>query len=512
MKGKGSNLNISNVKKNYTVNNSNNFSTNSNYNQKGNFSKTQIQPKIEDEYITNLQKQIYYLELEMKLMKDKELETKNKVGGFEILFRDGVPLNEHFLALKTKYTNERDQFDKIINDLNSDLHNINNENKFLQNQIDEINNNYYDIIQKTSSNTDFYSNKIFDLNSRLTNENNTKNILLKEKEIRSKNLHKLNSDNVHYLRTLEKNKLFVENTEEKNNSIKEKNIQKFEDIDKLVVKSLLEYEALEKKMEKNSKGKFIENENTMMILTINKLERDLHMSKAKISELENNQVLNKKYLHDEEIVKKIHEKENKKLNDELDGVIKLNEEILKQKVKENEKNQSIIIKNSIANNELKMGVLLTKYKEEEADAKELLEEKNSIAQKIISLNEIIESQLSEEFKSKQEIIHILNAIDEIETYIEDNQSLCNSLIIENEKLKHNADRNEKDIENLNKKIEELQQKIELNTILKDIDINELKMLSQNNALVNSSINNLITKWDKVQSKLHEIEENQKFNR
>ena len=61
----------------------------------------------EDEYIASLQKQVYYLELEMKLMKDRELETKNKVGGYEVLFRDGVPLNEHFLALKTKYTNEK---------------------------------------------------------------------------------------------------------------------------------------------------------------------------------------------------------------------------------------------------------------------------------------------------------------------------------------------------------------------------------------------------------------------
>jgi hypothetical protein len=32
----------------------------------------------------------------------------------EILFRDGVPLNEHFLALKTKYQNEKAEFDKII--------------------------------------------------------------------------------------------------------------------------------------------------------------------------------------------------------------------------------------------------------------------------------------------------------------------------------------------------------------------------------------------------------------
>lgn len=55
----------------------------------------------DDEYISGLQRQVYYLELEMKLMKDREAETKNKVGGYEVLFRDGVPLNENFLAIKT---------------------------------------------------------------------------------------------------------------------------------------------------------------------------------------------------------------------------------------------------------------------------------------------------------------------------------------------------------------------------------------------------------------------------
>ena len=54
------------------------------------------QKSKEDDYISSLQKQVYYLELEMKLMKDRELDTKNKIGGYEVLFRDGVPLNENF--------------------------------------------------------------------------------------------------------------------------------------------------------------------------------------------------------------------------------------------------------------------------------------------------------------------------------------------------------------------------------------------------------------------------------
>lgn len=52
----------------------------------GNLSRTNLksnnQAPIEDDYISNLQKQVYYLELEMKLMKDREIETKNKIGGY----------------------------------------------------------------------------------------------------------------------------------------------------------------------------------------------------------------------------------------------------------------------------------------------------------------------------------------------------------------------------------------------------------------------------------------------
>src|SRR5689334_11116825 len=140
------------------VKNSNTISSNRNStpstnisNARNNFSKTEINSSNnlnnpQDDYITNLQKQVYYLELEMKLMKDKEIDTKNKVGGYEILFRDGVPLNEHFLALKTKYTNEKDQFEKYISEINSDIYNIENENKYIQQQLEESNRNYYEII------------------------------------------------------------------------------------------------------------------------------------------------------------------------------------------------------------------------------------------------------------------------------------------------------------------------------------------------------------------------------
>ena len=231
------------------------------------------------------------------------------------------------------------------------------------------------------------------------------------------------------------------------------------------------------------------------------------MAKAKIGELENIQMLNKKYLLDEQVNKRIHERENKKLLEDLDNLSKLNEENLKQRVKENEANQSIVVKNNITSNEAKMNSLLQKYKKEEQNAKELLEEKNSISQRIAQIYEDIENQLIKEKDAKMELVDVKNAIHEYEKMIKEDQEVLFSLDSENDKLKAITEKLEIETKSINKNTEEIQQKIELNTILKDVDINELKILSQNNALVNSSINSLLSKWDTVQTKLQQIENN-----
>ncbi len=230
----------------------------------------------------------------------------------------------------------------------------------------------------------------------------------------------------------------------------------------------------------------------------------MHLAKAKISELENIQILNKKYLLDEELIKQNHMKENKRLNDELDNLTKMNEEILRNKVKENERNQTIQIRNTISNKEKKMNQLLDKYRDEENKAKDLLEEKNQLIQNLAVTNNDIAGELNLEQDQKIEIIELKNAIDEHNIIIEEEKNEYNSLVNENEKFRSQNEKLELEIKSLYKKTDELMQKIELNNLLKDIDINELKLLSQNNAIVNSSINSLMGKWDKIYTKLDQL--------
>jgi hypothetical protein len=100
---------------------------------------------LEEEYILNMQKQIVLMEHEIKLLKDREVDQKNKASGYETLLRDGIPLNEHFLALKNKFNNERDELDKFVRTLEEEIRKeeMNNKNKkhkieILKREFDEI--------------------------------------------------------------------------------------------------------------------------------------------------------------------------------------------------------------------------------------------------------------------------------------------------------------------------------------------------------------------------------------
>ena len=191
----------------------------------------------------------------------------------------------------------------------------------------------------------------------------------------------------------------------------------------------------------------------------------------------------------------------------MDNLTKMNENILKIKIKENERNHSIQIKNEISNKELKMNQLIDKFRDEENKAKDYLEQKNKLQQNLTALNLDINERANLDADQKIEFIDLRNGIDEHNIIIEEEKSQLNSLINDNERYRNLNEKLENEIRALYKKTDELTQKIELNNLLKDIDITELKMLSHNNAIVNSSINNLMGKWDKISNKLEEINKN-----
>ena len=89
---------------------------------------------VEDEYISNLQQQIHFMELELKILKEKVVEDEKK-SGIGSLFDDEKSSFQHISLLKQKYTKMRRDYDKKIEELNKYKLNVIGEQFILDSQI-----------------------------------------------------------------------------------------------------------------------------------------------------------------------------------------------------------------------------------------------------------------------------------------------------------------------------------------------------------------------------------------
>jgi len=121
------------------------------------------------------------MEHEIKLLKDREVDQKNKASGYETLLRDGIPLNEHFLALKNKFNNEQDILKKNAEIMEEEIKKEENSNKqrnhkieILKREYEEISGKYQEYKEKTLSDMKGLETKLF-------TETHTKDVLTIEK-------------------------------------------------------------------------------------------------------------------------------------------------------------------------------------------------------------------------------------------------------------------------------------------------------------------------------------------
>jgi hypothetical protein len=159
----------------------------------------------------------------------------------------------------------------FIQDLKIEVNQLDQENQYITREVENSNYNYNDINEKLVENTKFYKEKLFEISAKLLNENNSKELHLVEKENMNKVLTRFSGENVHYNRTLEKNKLFKEDKDEKNKVVRNKTIENFNEVEKSVVRNVLDYQSVFQKYESYSKKIELDTENSQLIQNINKL-------------------------------------------------------------------------------------------------------------------------------------------------------------------------------------------------------------------------------------------------
>ena len=110
--------------------------------------KARAGAELEEEVIHNLQSQIAIMETEVKLLKDQEVDQKNKASGYETLLRDGIPLNEHFLALKNKFNNEQSDLKKSVMLQENEIKQDQDKNEASEHRIHILKGEYQEICRK----------------------------------------------------------------------------------------------------------------------------------------------------------------------------------------------------------------------------------------------------------------------------------------------------------------------------------------------------------------------------
>ena len=136
--------------------------------------------------------------------------------------------------------------------------------------------------------------------------------------------------------------------------------------------------------------------------------------------------------------------------------------------------------------------------EEENKAKDMLDEKIKLQQNLMQLTEDLNDARALAARHREEIIKLQIKFSQLQTLEEKSKVEVQSLLEENDFYKKKNDEFEAENEQLNKEIFAYIQKIDINTLLKEVDIEDLRLLAQNNKMMTSALHQMLTKWETIQ--------------
>lgn len=454
--------------------------------------------QLEDEYILNLQKQIALMEQELKLLKEREMEQNKSAAGYEVLLKDGIPLNEHFIALKNKYNVEKDNWEKKLDLQDEENKNEIKNNKEKTHRIEILNHEFEVISDRYNYFKKETTARIEDLESKIYNETNTIEKLKKEKDEISSKLLELETENAQLERLIARNKMFNKKPE----ILKKRK----EDMDKLD-KSLRDFtneienknlELYNQKLKLEDKD-LIKKQNEEMLKHIqhyNRLEIEINIAKSRIRELEGVKLMNIRILQDIYAEIRDLEEENavmaKKLEpDAMDDAKFL--EVLAGK----EKEKLVELGSKIKADSAYVEHILDTLKDEEGKAKDMLDEKVRLENELKLNHEDLDKYKTTVKNNDDELIRLQNLEDMQVSRRTRLTKEVGDLKNENEDyIKKNAEL-EAENELLEKKIDHVIRRIDVNNLLKGINVNDLMLATKNNRSVNQLLMGMINKWEQV---------------
>lgn len=148
------------------------------------------------------------MEQELKLLKEREVEQKNTASGYETLLKDGIPLNEHFIALKNKFNQEKDEEERKLERLTEDTKYEEGQNREKSRRI-RIKKEEFDIINNEHERTKSkIGQRQSELEKEIAKEQHLIETLKREREHDSVQLKDVEGNNITLDRELQKERMF----------------------------------------------------------------------------------------------------------------------------------------------------------------------------------------------------------------------------------------------------------------------------------------------------------------
>jgi len=129
----------------------------------------------DEEYMLNLQQQIHFMELELKILKEKVVEDEKK-SGIGSLFDDEKSSFQHISLLKQKYQKMRRDYDKKIEELNKYKLKVIGEQFVLDSQINIMIAQNNKVKEQQFEYQTVYGKRHFDLDKEMKDLNNQRAI------------------------------------------------------------------------------------------------------------------------------------------------------------------------------------------------------------------------------------------------------------------------------------------------------------------------------------------------
>lgn len=268
-----------------------------------------------------MQKQIVLMEHEIKLLKDREVDQKNKASGYETLLRDGIPLNEHFLALKNKFNNERDELDKYVRTLEEEIRKEEMGNKNKKHKIEILKREYDEISQRFHGHKDQTMKQIRDMETKLYNERHTKTVLDSERLVVNKKLNDVKGQNAQFSREISRNKMFNKRDEERKDKKdrSDKLSSKIKDYNKDIEENDIELDKEKRRLE--DKNLLKKQQETVMQLKQenNKVHIDISIAESRIKDLDGLKEMTVNQIKDIFTDKRKIDKDNQDIDAKIQG-------------------------------------------------------------------------------------------------------------------------------------------------------------------------------------------------